>query len=153
MNKTSEGYVTKEMAAERLGKSVRRIEEMVQEGKLSARPWSNPDKKGRTETVISAADLTRLLTERSPVSLEVARAKRELEAPESPQSGASFESWQWLTVPEAAQRSRLTVFVIRSLITRGELPAVWVGHHCGGGVWRINQAALDGYRGSTIKPE
>lgn len=132
-------YITKEIAAEMLGISPRRVLELAtSEKKLRWKESYNPDSH-RRQTVLSLEDVKRLAAERQPstaLSAIPRSALPQLAASSTPASGPAPESRPFdavppcvrLTVKEAAAYLRIPEQQVRALIASGKLPAEKVGH-------------------------
>ncbi len=118
-------WVTKEYAADALGKSVRTILEYAESNKIGSKKVPNPE-TGRDVLMLNAGDVARLRHEKenppprtsgklrtgSPQSPQLA-APVEAEEQETPASSRrefleSIEAQPWLTLDQAAQFSGLT---------------------------------------------
>ena len=129
-------YVSKHIAAKRLGLSVRRVLELSTTGAIRRRQVMDPATK-RRQTVLSARDVEQVATDaqKRPVAYrggaagEVANTSwylfDETLPPVQPQlQPAPAPDRPWLTVEEAEQYSGLPATFLMRMIADGRLPAV-----------------------------
>lgn len=152
-------YLTKTIAAERLGLSVRRLLELSLRGELRRHYVRDPLTK-RRQTVFAAGDVQTLelamhrrmnpmAVRRSGGNMPDAAAVKHLPAPSAPPAPVVLER-PWITVAEAALRSGLPEKTVSRLIQSGQLPALDT-HSRNGGRWRIHREQLDALRGQRIR--
>ena len=135
--------LTKELAAEQLGMSVRRIMELSAEGKPKRHRATDP--ATRREAVMFAADEIKRMREEAagaPVPNTLARVARRLgiEAPAASAEAAAPAEFsdgrspdqRWITIDEAVEYIGLPASAIRQLIESGRLRAIDVGVRPGG---------------------
>ena len=133
-------YLTKEIAAKRLGLSVRRVLELRTDGKIRSSRQIDPATE-REQVVLLASDVNRLVTDAANVRL--AREKLALPPTEAPAPRP------WMTAAEAADYSGLPAgFLVRAIET-GELAALDVGVRPGG-KYRIRRVDLDALSGRKL---
>ena len=154
---TKPEYISKQLAAEALGLSPRRLLEISQTGQIKRRYARDPVTK-RRQAIFRAADVARLADEiasrKCAVRPEAAErsesaalshirtvppALPQLERPARP----------WLTVDEAADYTGLPASFLSSMITGGKLAALDIGswRRKVGGRLRVNRRDLDGIKG------
>lgn len=125
-------YVTKQIAAKRLGLSVRRVLELSARGLIKRRIVLDPGTK-RKQTVFREEDVNRMIIDgnRSLVAFragDVAAAPPVQAIPAPP----AVPDRPWLTVEEAANYSGLPASFLHDMITRRRLAALDVGVRAGG---------------------
>lgn len=135
-------YVSKEIAAKRLGLSVRRVLELSARGAIKRRQVVDPGTK-RRQTVFRSADVQavvdgqqRLVVYRGGAG-EVATVP-----PVQPVPSAPSPDCAWLTVDEAAAYSGLPGSFLLGLITGRRLAALDVGVRAGGR-FRLHKCDID----------
>jgi excisionase family DNA binding protein len=141
-------FITKQIAAQILGLSVRRVLELSNSGSIKRRQVVDPVTK-RRQTVLLARDVRavvdgnrRLVAYRGPAGEAAA-----LPPPQPPlQPGAPERPW--LTVEEAAACSGLPASFLLGLIEGRRLPALDVGVRAGGR-YRVAKRDVDGIKAST----
>lgn len=143
-------YISKQLAADALGLSPRRLLEISRTGEIKRRYARDPVTK-RRQAIFRAADVARLADEvasrKSAVRPETVErpesaalshirpAPLALPAPEAPVR-------PWLTLAEAADYSGLPASFLSSMIIDGKLAALDVGVRPGGR-WRIARRDID----------
>ena len=151
---TKPEYISKQLAAESLGLSPRRLLEISQTGQIKRRYARDPVTK-RRQAIFRAADVARLADEIASRKCSVrpeAAARSESAAlshirtvpPALPQ--LERPARPWLTVDEAADYTGLPASFLASMIAAGKLAALDVGVRAGGR-WRVNRRDLDGIKG------
>ena len=128
-------YLTKEIAADLLGLSPRRVLELADEGKIGKHESYNPQTK-RRQTVLLGKDVKRLAADRQPGAGLVPTSA----AP--PQPAASPRPW--LRIAELAAEWGVSEGAVYELIRSGDLPARRFACR---DPWRIHRADLEGLRG------
>ena len=151
---SSPEYISKQIAAQMLGLSVRRVLELSQTGAIKRRQVTDPVTK-RAQTVLLARDVAkavaaidgqkRLVAYRGDGAGEVAvdRAPQPLLPAPAP---APIRPW--LTVEEAAEYSGLPASFLLGMVDAGRLPALDVGVRAGGR-YRIARRAVDAIEATT----
>lgn len=145
---TTTNYLSKEIAAERLNLSVRRVLELAGQNKLRHTKIHN-EETGRKQVVIAEADVEAMRGARETVAAPAAAATTELaiRPPDAPPAPHKL----WLTLDQAEDCSGLPASVIASLIQAGRLPALDVGVRPGGR-WRVKKADLEAMPGIYFGP-
>jgi excisionase family DNA binding protein len=145
---TKPEYLSKALAAARLGLSVRRVLELSKDGRIGRRRERDP-KTGREQAVFLRSDIERLAARSQALSAPAA-AKGRLALPSAfPSALPAEETPPWMTTDEAARHSGLPASFLVRMIEAGRLAALDVGRRPGGR-WRINRADLDAIRGETV---
>jgi excisionase family DNA binding protein len=140
-------YLTKELAAKKLGLSVRRILELSARGLIKRRTVRDPVTK-REQTVFLAADLQRYVEgqRRVFVSHRAGGAESAVVVaalpPPQPVSAPPVPETPWLTLDEAAVYLGLPVSYLQKQIDDGCLAAIDVGVRPGGR-YRVTRRDLD----------
>jgi excisionase family DNA binding protein len=132
--------LTKEIAAERLNLSVRRLMEISAEGKLTRHREFDPSTR-REAVMFDAAEVAALVEEWTPKSLVV----RPLELPPGNGEAEPADRDQgrlWLTIAEAADYTGLPASFLHRLVDERRLPAFDVGVRPGGRL-RVKRADLE----------
>lgn len=143
----SKEYVSKEIAAKRLGLSVRRVLELSARGILKRRTVVDPITK-RKQTVFLAADVDRVIDgQRRVVAYRVGAGEVAALPPPPAPSAPPPPNTTWLTLEEAAVYTGLPVSYIQKQIDDGCLNAVDVGVRPGGR-FRVARRDLDTITGS-----
>ena len=153
---TKPEYISKQLAAEALGLSPRRLLEISQTGQIKRRYARDPVTK-RRQAIFRAADVARLADEIAsrkcavrPEAAERSESAALSHIRTAPSAPPQIEapSCAWLTIDEAAEYTGLPASFLARLITGGKLPALDIGR-CGrsGGRWRVNRRDLDGIKG------
>lgn len=145
-------YISKQLAAEALGLSPRRLLEISQSGEIKRRYARDPVTK-RRQAIFRAEDVARLAdavaSRKSAVRPETAALSHirtlppALPAPEAP-------GRPWLTVDEAAEYTGLPASFLAARIADGKLAALDVGVRAGGR-WRVNRRDLDAIAGELVR--
>ena len=136
-------YLSKEVAASRSGRSVRRLRELAATGRIRKKTIREPENGNREATLFDAADIAALARGETP---RVELAVRPLAA--LPQPAASVVH-RWLTVAEAAEYSGLPPNFLIKLICTGKLPAFDVGPRPGGR-WRVAARDLNSLQPTKV---
>jgi hypothetical protein len=144
-------FMTKEIAADLLHLSPRRVLELASEGKIRTSETYNPETK-RRQTVLSAEDVKRLAGERTSSALVLAAAPPQPAA--SPQLQPEEPSPNphplWLTIDQAEVFSGLPAEHIEQSIASGELAARDVGIRRGVRCrWRVKRSDLEAMQGTA----
>ena len=140
-------YLSKTVAAARLGLSVRRLMELAQQGKIEGFRQFDPQTR-RDATMFDVSDIARLKAEWTPKAivpaLPAAPASTALvRANGGPPAPAAAPSPRpWLTIGEAADYSGLPAATLRQFVESGRLAALDVGVRPGGR-YRVRRADLD----------
>ena len=138
----SKEYVSKEIAADRLGLSVRRVLELSARGLLKRRTVRDPVTK-REQTVFLAADVDRVIDgQRRAVAYRVGAAEVAALPPPPASSAPPPPNTTWLTLEEAAAYCGLPVSYIQKQIDAGCLTFIDVGPRPGGR-YRVTRRDLD----------
>ena len=144
--------LTKHLAAERLGLSVRRVMELSNDGTFTRHRAFDPETK--REAVMFDADeveafkATASVTPapydpaRGLVRLQLDEAARRDEADDA----AADDGRPWLTLAGAAEYSGLPASILQAMVETGELAALDVGVRPGGH-WRVRRLDLDAIEG------
>lgn len=135
-------YLTKAIAAERLGISPRRLLEISQRGDIRRHHVRDIVTK-RRQTVFRAGDVERIRDEirsRKSALIPTSGFARELAA--LPPVRTEIPQYRWLTLAESAEYTHLPASYLLKLIETKELSARDVGRRTGGR-WRISRRALD----------
>jgi hypothetical protein len=146
----SDEVLTTELAAERLGLSVRRLRELAQLGRIERHRQVDPVTK-REATFFRAADVDRLRAELHPDPV-AARALLALPPSPVPDSGSEHPrsaNALWLTLDEAEDYTGLPVSILRDLIEAQALRAMDVGVRPGGR-FRVRRVDLDQIEGKYL---
>ena len=144
-------YVSKQIAAERLGLSVRRVLELSLSGAIKRRQVLDPVTK-RRQTVFAAQDIQRAVAEGKRL-VPVRGAAGEVAAVPPVQATPAplqVSDRPWLTVEEAADYSGLPASFLLGMVEGGRLPALDVGVRPGGR-YRIARRDVDAIQASTIR--
>jgi excisionase family DNA binding protein len=143
--------LTKHLAAERLGLSVRRMMEFSNDGTFTRHRAFDPDTK-REAVMFDAAEVEAFKAKNAAMPAPLAeRPRLLLDAPagepsdDEPAAGAD-DGRPWLTIAGAAEYSGLPASHLLAAIDSGELVARDVGVRPGGH-WRIRRLDLDGLAG------
>jgi len=151
-------YLSKQIAAQRLGLSVRRVLELSSAGKIRRTREVDPA-TGRENTVLLAADVARLTRNAvnavngvfpaSGGAAEVRLARPNLALPPIEPPAPRL----WMTAAEAAEYSGLPASFLVHAIDTGALLALDVGVRPGGR-YRIRRADIDAMEGQklAVKP-
>lgn len=145
-------YVSKQLAAARLGLSVRRVLELSTTGAIRRRQVMDPVTK-RRQTVLSALDIEQVAVdaEKRPTAYRGGAAGEVAVLPPlQPQLQAAAPApahpdRPWLTVEEAEHYSGLPANFLMRMIADGRLPALDVGVRAGGR-YRIARRDMDGIK-------
>ena len=139
--------LTKQVAADRLNLSVRRLMELAAEGKFTRHRAYDPETK-REAIMFDAAEIQAIADRKEynvpASSTAVAVRPRVVEVDGEPAAPAVLRPW--LTLAEAADYSGLPATILFGLIQTGELRARDVGVRPGGR-WRIRKLDLDAIEG------
>ena len=143
---TGPEFLSKQLAAERLKLSPRRVLELAAAGKIRQRRVIDPKTK-RTQMVLLAADVNRLASGMAPAPVSAATEMRvaRLNAALPP---VEVTPRLWMTADQAAEYSGLPASFLLGMITGGRLPALDVGVRPGGR-YRISRRDLDSIKGVT----
>jgi excisionase family DNA binding protein len=140
--------LTKQIAADRLGLSVRRIMEFSAEGRFTRHRAFDPETK--REAIMFDADeieayAREAATTPAPGALIVQR-RPTLDAYDVDDAAAIGAGRLWLTLAEAADYSGLPASILQAMVEVGELAALDVGVRPGGHL-RIRRRDLDAIEG------
>jgi excisionase family DNA binding protein len=147
-------YVSKEIAAKRIGLSVRRVLELSERGLLKRRTVRDPVTK-RRQTVFREEDVNRVVTEGnrrltayrgSAVGAAEVAAVPPLQAISAP---PAVPDRPWLTIDEAANYSGLPASYLLQMIAKQRLVALDVGVRSGGR-YRVARRDVDAIKGALI---
>ena len=149
-------YLSKAVAAKRLGLSVRYLMDLAAQGKLERFKQFDPQTR-RDTTVFDATDVAQLLAEWTPkpeTAMIAAPASTALAVRRNGVTASPAPALPrlWLTLDEAADYSGLPASVLHRLIAGGQLPALDVGVRPGGR-YRVRRADLDEIEGSICTPD
>lgn len=144
-------YLTKDVAAKRSGRSVRRLLELANSGRIQKKLIRDPAKGNREIALFLASDIALLAKGKLPAAqqngLQISGPVRPVAA--LPQSETASvippTSRPWLTVAEAADYSGLPASFLVHLVETGKLAALDVGVRPGGR-WRIARRDVDGIK-------
>lgn len=141
-------FLSKVLAAEYLGLSVRRLMEISEDGKqLKRYPQMDPVLH-REVTMFRRADIERLKREWTPLTPRLALPAPELPEVEEPPDPA-VPTVAWLTLRQAAAYTGLPVADLREAVLTGELHARDVGVR-EGGRYRVKRSDLDAIEGGDL---
>ena len=154
LNSSKPEYLSKTIAAARLGLSVRRLMELAQQGKIEGFRQFDPQTR-RDATMFDVSDVARLKAEWTPKAIVPAlaaptpstalvRTNGGLSAP-----AAAPSPRPWLTIGEAADYSGLPAATLRQFVESGRLAALDVGVRPGGR-YRVRRADLDQIQAEQI---
>jgi excisionase family DNA binding protein len=139
-------HVTAVIAAEYLGVKIRRFRELVAEGKVHGKDWTDP-KTHRTMKVYPSAELAALRGESLKGAAVVPHTGAAVVGGRGAAlphiSSAPVGEKQWLTVSEAAAYSGIAEKALLRLIREGKLPAL--DQHVRGDKWRIRRKTLESF--------
>jgi hypothetical protein len=142
---SSSEYLTREIAAQRLGISERRLLDLASRGRIARKSIRDP-RSGQKMYVYAAKDIgqyhdallrTRYTQAAGPPTQSM------------PQTLPAGPLPQWLALPQAEEYSGLPAPYLRRLIKEGKLPAIDLGKDATGGRWRVSRKDLAGIRGAT----
>jgi excisionase family DNA binding protein len=153
---------TKEVAAEYLSMSVRRLMELSAEGK--PKRYREVDPETKREAVMFRCEEIKQMREESRAAVlsnALARVPRRfaIEAPAADRMVSLGQAkWAteasaaapWLTLDDAAEYTGLPASVLQRFIEAGRLPAIDVGVRPGGH-WRVKRSDLDAIQGDRLK--
>ena len=151
---TKPEYISKQLAAESLGLSPRRLLEISQTGQIKRRYARDPVTK-RRQAIFRAADVARLADEIASrkCSVRPEAAERSESAALShirtvPPAPPQLErpARPWITLADAEDYIGLPASYLLALIVAGELPARDVRTRAGGR-WRVLRSDLDAMAG------
>jgi excisionase family DNA binding protein len=135
-------FVSKEIAAERLGLSVRRVLELSASGVLKRRQVLDPVTK-RRQTVFASADVHRAVMDGKQRLVAYRGGAGEVAAlPPVQEISAPSPDRPWLTVDEAAGYSGLPASFLLGMIEERRLGALDVGVRPGGR-YRVSRRDVD----------
>src|SRR4029450_11268947 len=151
-------YLTREIAAQRLGISERRVLDLAARG-LIARKSIRDDRTGQKMYIYPAKDVDPSQQLHPPASPPLAARRvallptRHMQAaelhtqsmPYNPAPAAQLP--RWLTVPQASVYIGLPAGYLRRLIREGQLPAIDLGKSAIGGRWRVSRKDLAAIQG------
>lgn len=138
----TQSYVSKEIAAQRLGLSIRRVLELSDQGQITRSKLMNHE-TGRRQVALLESDVDRLYTQRQGVAVLPPQSATENKAPAT----AALLSQPWITLEDAETYTGLPASFLQSLIDEGTLPACNVGVRPGGR-WRVKKGDLDAIEGT-----
>jgi len=136
--------LTKYLAAERLGLSVRRVMELSTEGTFTRHRAFDPETK-REAVMFDAAEVEQYKAANTPAPAPLLLGPAAEPIDETDDDGRG-DGRLWLTLAEAAEYSGLPASHLRSAIGIGELPARDVGPRPGGH-WRVRRLDVDAIEG------
>jgi len=149
-------YISKQIAAQWLGLSVRRVLELSNTGAIRRRQVTDPVTK-RRQTVLLARDVQRAVIDgqkRLVAYRGSATGAGEGAAPPPPrpqlQAPAAPADRPWLTVDEAAHYSGLPASFLMSLIEERRLGALDVGVRAGGR-YRVARRDVDSIKAPALR--
>ena len=152
MSKKTE-LLTKQIAADRLNLSVRRLMELAAEGKFTRHRAYDPETK-RDAFMFDAAEISAYQGRReydatpAPAALAV-RPRPPLDEYDIDEPAAAGAFRLWLTLAEAAEYSGLPASHLLAMIDAGELAARDVGVRPGGH-WRVRKLDVDAIEGKLL---
>lgn len=146
-------YLTKQLAADTLGISPRRLLEISLSGAIKRKYTRNPATKRRM-AIFRSADVLRIAEE-----IQSRKSAVRPEPPPRSESAALVahsgtphpdqpHEARWLTLDEAAAYTGLPASFLGDRIEQGKLPALNVGKRPGGR-WRVSRRDLDQIAGDT----
>jgi hypothetical protein len=146
-------YLSKAVAAERLGLSVRRLMELADQRGVPKYRQFDPQTRRQAATFASA-DIARLKAEWAPKIAPAAAIPPSKSAAVVPAAAATPSPVQngprpWLDIAQASQYSGLPAAAIRDLIRRGKLRALDVGVRPGGR-YRVKLSDLSALEGDLF---
>lgn len=136
--------LTKQVAAARLGLSVRRVMEMSMDDKFTRHRAYDPATK-REAVMFDAAEVEEWRRSSSPVAEPAALVVHPKTMPES-ELASTGAGRLWLTLAEAAEYSGLPASILHAMIDAGDLAALDVGVRPGGH-WRVRRLDVDAIEG------
>ena len=144
-------YLTKEVAAKRSGRSVRRLLELAAAGRIRKTITADPKKGNRAIALFDARDIDQLARGvMPPTSLQISGPVRKNGAALSHMAPAPLvepSQHLWLTVEQGAGYIGLPASFLQELIETGRLKALDVGVRRGGR-WRVSKRDLDSIEGT-----
>src|SRR5215471_901231 len=144
------GYLTKDVAAKRSGRSVRRLLEIASRGGIRKKIIRDANNGNRALTLFHAQDIA-ALAENPKAPLQISGPLREPPAAMQHSENAEQKTTRpWLTLAEAADYSGLPAGFLAELVTNGKLPALDVGVRAGGR-WRVAKRDLDSIAGVLVQ--
>lgn len=146
-------YLTKEVAARRSGRSVRRLLELAAAGRIRKTLTTDPKKGNRAIALFDARDIDQLARGAAPppMSLQISSPVRNVAAVSHMAPASLLESPNpWLTLDEAANYVRLPTSFLSGLIEEGKLKALDVGVRPGGR-FRVCRRDLDSIAGTKLR--
>ena len=138
--------LAKDVAADRLGISVRRLMEISAEGKLTRHRQYDPAIKRET-SMFSAAEVERLAKE---WTMALVPAPGFPPMPADPLPAAKHKPW--VNLETASEITGLSTRLLVRLIHSGKLAAL-DEHTPGHSRWRVHRAALDAITGELVASE
>jgi len=142
-------YITKDIAARRSGRSVRRLLELAANGRIRKRVIKDAGNGNRALAVFHAGDIAALARGENPpaTSLQISNPVRPGAAlPHGEETANPAAPRLWLTIAEAANYSGLPASFLLHMITCKKLLALDVGPRPGGR-WRIARRDLEAFAG------
>ena len=143
-------YLTRKLAAQRLGISERRLLELAQHGEILREFVKDPNTHQKTSLFPVAGIESYLAARRRSNGTPAAAA-----VPQPAIAPAAMLHTQpmqpqalWLTLAQAAEYSGLPVAYLRQRIRSGWLRALNVGGKAKGGRWRVSRKALNAIEGT-----
>ena len=144
-----QAYITKEIAAQRSGRSVRRLLELANRGSIRKRIVKDETNGNRALAVFHAGDIDALARGENPPprALQISDPVRPVAAlPQGEETANHAAPRLWLTIAEAADYSGLPASFLLHMITCKKLLALDVGPRPGGR-WRIARRDLEAFAG------
>lgn len=141
-------YLTKEVAAKRSGRSVRRLLELAAAGKVRKKIVQDPRNNNRPISLFNAADIDALARGETSTAMVLQAKAPPVPFAAMPQRAAPISDRPWLTLDEAADYSGLPASFLLGMIKRKKLPALDVGPRKGGR-WRVAKRDIDAIRAPT----
>jgi excisionase family DNA binding protein len=143
--------LTKQVAADRLGLSVRRVMELSMDDKFTRHKAYDPATK-REAVMFDAAEVEQMRLANTPAAAPREQSRPLLLGPaaepiaESDLDDGRGSGRLWLTLAEAAAYSGLPASILQALVEVGKLPALDVGVRPGGH-WRVRRLDIDAIEG------
>jgi len=144
-----QAYITKEIAAQRSGRSVRRLLELANRGSIRKRIVKDETNGNRALAVFHAGDIAALARGENPpaTSLQISGPVGPVATlPQGEETANHAAPRLWLTIAEAADYSGLPASFLLHMITCKKLLALDVGPRPGGR-WRIARRDLEAFAG------
>jgi excisionase family DNA binding protein len=145
-------YLTKEVAAKRSGRSVRRLLELASAGRIRKQIVKDEENAGRALALFHPADIDALARGENPPPPAALQISGPMRPPAALPQGEEIAKTPrlWLTIAEAAEYSGLPASFLTNRVAAGALPAIDVGVRPGGR-WRIARRDLRAFSAPDMK--